>query len=57
MSYNPNVTLFADSDCDISPQIAEKYGYKIISMPYTLNGEEVFPYESVLILKKQICKS
>lgn len=46
MSYNPNVTLFADSDCDISPQIAEKYGYKIISMPYTLNGEEVFPYES-----------
>ncbi len=41
-----NLTLFADSDCDITPEIAEKYGYRLISMPYTMNGKEVFPYET-----------
>jgi len=38
--------LFTDTDTDITPQIAQKYGYKLISMPYIVNGEEVYPYES-----------
>ncbi|NLB48842.1 MAG: DegV family protein [Erysipelotrichia bacterium] len=37
-------TLFTDTDCDITPEIASKYGYKLISMPYTIHGKEVHPY-------------
>ena len=37
--------LFTDTDTDITPQLANEYGYKLISMPYCLStGEEVFPY-------------
>ncbi|MCR5185011.1 MAG: DegV family protein [Bacilli bacterium] len=36
--------LFTDTDCDITPEIANKYGYKLISMPYTLDGKEIRPY-------------
>lgn len=42
-----NLILFADTDCDIRPEVAEKLGYHLISMPYTIDGQEVFPYESV----------
>lgn len=38
------VTLFTDTDTDITPKQAEKYGYKLISMPYSAKGETVFPY-------------
>lgn len=38
--------LFTDTDTDITPVQAEKYGYRLISMPYSANGETVFPYES-----------
>ena len=37
-------TLFTDTDCDITPEIAAQYGYKLISMPYTIEGQLVFPY-------------
>ena len=37
-------TLFTDTDCDITPEIAAQYGYKLISMPYTINGQEIRPY-------------
>lgn len=40
------IRLFTDTDTDITPAQAEKYGYKLISMPYSANGETVFPYES-----------
>ncbi|MBQ8725791.1 MAG: DegV family protein [Clostridia bacterium] len=37
--------LFTDTDTDVTPKIAEKLGYKLIIMPYTLsNGTEVHPY-------------
>ena len=39
-------TLFTDTDCDITPEIAARYGYKLISMPYTIEGEQIFPYVS-----------
>jgi len=38
--------LFTDTDTDITPQVAQKYGYKLISMPYIKDGVEVYPYES-----------
>ena len=37
-------TLFTDTDTDITPEIAARYGYKLISMPYTIEGVEVRPY-------------
>ena len=39
-------TLFTDTDTDITPEIAKKYGYKLISMPYFIDGKEYLPYES-----------
>ena len=37
-------TLFFDSDCDITLEVAKKYNAKLISMPYVVDGEEVYPY-------------
>ena len=37
--------LFTDTDTDITPEIAKKWGYKLISMPYTLKDKDVYPYE------------
>ena len=37
--------LFTDTDTDITPKVAEEYGYKLISMPYIIDGKEVKPYE------------
>ena len=37
-------TLFFDTDCDITPEVANHYNAKLISMPYMVNGEEIFPY-------------
>lgn len=38
-------TLFTDTDTDITPEIAKKYGYHLISMPYSINGKEIYPYK------------
>ncbi|MCQ3034617.1 MAG: DegV family protein [Bacilli bacterium] len=38
-------TLFTDTDTDITPEIAKLYGYKLISMPYTIGEDITFPYE------------
>jgi len=37
--------MFVDSDCDITPEIANKYGAVLISMPYTIEGKQIFPYK------------
>ncbi len=39
------VTLFTDTDTDITPAQAQEFGYRLISMPYTADGKTVFPYE------------
>ena len=41
MSYQ----LVVDSHCDLTKQEAQELGYVYISMPYILNGQEIFPYE------------
>ena len=30
----------------MTPQIAAKYGYRLISMPYSIDGETIYPYET-----------
>ena len=37
-------TLFFDTDCDITPEVANHYKAKLISMPYVVDGEEIRPY-------------
>lgn len=39
------LTVFVDTDCDVTPKVAEKYGFKLISMPYSVDGKTIFPYE------------
>jgi len=36
--------LYTDTDTDITPALAKEYGYKIISMPYSIDGVTTFPY-------------
>ncbi len=39
-------TLFFDTDCDITPEIAKEFNAKLISMPYEMDGKEIYPYVS-----------
>lgn len=36
--------LFTDTDTDILPAEAAEYGYSLISMPYIVDGKEIYPY-------------
>lgn len=38
------LVLFTDTDCDITPEVAEELGYKLISMPYDIGGKSIKPY-------------
>ena len=39
------LTLFTDTDTDFTPEIAKEYGYKLISMPYSIDAQTFYPYE------------
>lgn len=39
------LVLFTDTDTDITPREAKKYGYHLISMPYCIGDKTVYPYE------------
>ena len=36
--------LFTDTDNDVTPEIAKEYGYNLISMPYSIDDNDVYPY-------------
>ena len=36
--------FFTDTDIDVNSKLAKERGFELISMPYTLNDEDVFPY-------------
>ena len=38
------LTLFTDTDTDITPAVAAQYGYKLISMPYSVDAKTIYPY-------------
>lgn len=38
------IKLYTDTDTDLTLEEANKYGYKMISMPYIVDGKEVYPY-------------
>ena len=37
--------LFTDTDTDIIPSQAKELGYHLISMPYNIDGNDIYPYE------------
>lgn len=39
------LVLFTDTDTDLTLKQAKEYGYHLISMPYSIEGKEVYPYE------------
>lgn len=39
------LVIFADTDCDMTDREAEKYGFRLISMPYSVGENTVYPYE------------
>ena len=39
------LTYFVDSDCDFNLQDCKEFGAKLISMPYSIDGKTVHPYE------------
>lgn len=40
------IVLFTDTDSDISCEKAQQLGFKLISLPYSIDGELLFPCES-----------
>ena len=38
------MTFFSDTDCDITPKECAAYGIKLISMPYTVGDQVIYPY-------------
>ena len=45
--------LFTDTDNDVTPSIAKEYGYNLISMPYTVDDVDVFPYEDFTVFEHE----
>ena len=37
--------IYTDTDTDFTPALAAEYGYKLISMPYSIDAKTVYPYE------------
>jgi hypothetical protein len=37
--------IFTDTDTDITPEVAAEYGYKLMSMPYSVDANTIYPYE------------
>lgn len=38
-------TFFTDTDSDVTPEVASRYGFKLISMPYSIDAKTIYPYE------------
>ena len=39
------LVLFTDTDTDLTPEKARQYDYHLISMPYSIDGKTIYPYE------------
>ena len=45
--------VFVDSDMDFTPDRAAEYGFGLISMPYCIDGKNVFPYEDFKVFDQK----
>ncbi|MBO4870301.1 MAG: DegV family protein [Clostridia bacterium] len=39
------LVLFTDTDTDFTPELAKQYDCHLISMPYSVDGKTIYPYE------------
>lgn len=39
------LVLFTDTDTDVTPEVAKKYNYQLISMPYSIDSKTTYPYQ------------
>jgi len=39
------LVLFADTDSEVTPELAKEYNCGLISMPYSIEGKTIYPYE------------
>ena len=39
------LTYFGDTDCEVTPSVAARYGARLISMPYSIGDRTIYPYE------------
>ena len=42
---NNMITFFTDTDCDVTPKEAREHGFKLISMPYIIGEETIYPFK------------
>ena len=47
------LVIFTDTDTDTTPEIAARYGYHLISMPYSYDGRTIYPYEDFEIFESK----
>ena len=40
------LTYFGDTDCEVTPSVAARYNARLVSMPYSIGDETIYPYES-----------
>ena len=45
--------IFTDTDTDMTPENAERFGYHLISMPYSIDGKTIYPYEDFTEFKSK----
>ncbi len=45
--------VFVDSDMDFTPQRAAEFGFELISMPYCIDGKNIFPYEDFEVFDRK----
>lgn len=45
--------LFADTDMDVTPEIAKRYNARLISMPYAIGEETINPYEDFEVFESE----
>ena len=39
------LVVFTDTDMDVTPEIAARYGFRLVSMPYSYDEKTIYPYE------------
>ena len=40
------LTYFGDTDCEVTPSVAARYNARLVSMPYSIGDETIYPYET-----------
>ena len=50
---NKDYVMFVDSDCDVDLKFCQEHGMQLISMPYVVDGKEIYPYKDFDVFDEQ----